>query len=211
MARSHQPGLIIVDRTVHGRYENYRTPEQRVPESPPGYVWETCMTMADQWSYKPDDRYKPTRQLVHLLVDIVAKGGNFLLNIGPDPNGELPPESLLRLREIGDWMRVNSSAIYGTRAIPPYKEGNICFTSLPDGTVNAVYLAGEGETAPPATITISSLRPEPRSEVRMLGVDRPLRWEVSGGGIVIQVPASVRRGPPCEHAWTLVMKVAGGE
>ena len=87
MARQHQPGLIIVDRTVGGRYENYRTPEQEVPDKALPYVWETCMTMGDQWSYKPDDKYKSTRQLIHLLVDIVAKGGNFLLNVGPDADG----------------------------------------------------------------------------------------------------------------------------
>ena len=56
MARSLQPGLIIVDRAVEGRYQNYRTPEQEVPEQPPDYIWETCMTMATSWSYAPADR-----------------------------------------------------------------------------------------------------------------------------------------------------------
>ena len=79
MARRHQPGLLVVDRTVGGRYENYRTPEQEVPPSPLPYAWESCLTMGDQWSFKPDDRYKSTRKLIHLLVGIVAKGGNFLL------------------------------------------------------------------------------------------------------------------------------------
>ena len=67
-----------MDRTVGGPHENYRTPEQEVPERTLDYPWETCMTMGDQWSFKPNDRYKSTRQLIHLLVDIVAKGGNFL-------------------------------------------------------------------------------------------------------------------------------------
>ena len=84
MARSHQPGLLVVDRTVGGRYENYRTPEQEVPEKAMPYVWETCMTMANQWSYKSDDKYKSTRQLIHLLVNIVAKGGNFLRQRRPE-------------------------------------------------------------------------------------------------------------------------------
>ena len=77
MARSFQPGLIVVDRAVPGRYENYRTPEQEVPEKPPEYLWETCMTMATSWSYVPDDTYKPTRKLVHLLVDVERRGGIF--------------------------------------------------------------------------------------------------------------------------------------
>ena len=74
MARRHQPGLIIVDRTVGGRYENYRTPEQEVPDKPLPYVWESCLTMGNPWSFKPSDKYKSTRTLIHLLVDIVRKG-----------------------------------------------------------------------------------------------------------------------------------------
>lgn len=118
MARRHQPGLIVVDRTVGGRYENYRTPEQEVPERPLKCVWESCLTMGDQWSYKPFDKYKSTRTLIHLLVNIVSKGGNFLLNVGPDADGQFPPTALARLDEIGRWMRVNSAAIYGTRGRP---------------------------------------------------------------------------------------------
>src|SRR6185369_6959450 len=103
MARSYQPRLIIVDRTVGGRHENYHTPEQEVPDQPPSFVWETCMTMGDQWSFKPEDKYKSTHRLIHLLVDIVGKGGNFLLNVGPQPDGQLPVTALSRLKEIGAW------------------------------------------------------------------------------------------------------------
>ncbi|MCL5099485.1 MAG: alpha-L-fucosidase, partial [Candidatus Omnitrophica bacterium] len=129
MARTYQPRLIVVDRTVGGRYENYRTPEQEVPQQPPPYVWETCMTMGNQWSYKPNDNYKSTHRLIQLLVDIVGKGGNFLLNIGPQPDGELPAAAVERLREIGAWMKVNGEAIYGTRAIAPFKDGQVVFTT----------------------------------------------------------------------------------
>ncbi len=203
MARSHQPGLIVVDRTVHGRYENYRTPEQQVPASPPDYVWETCMTMGDQWSYRPDDRYKPVRRLVHLLVEIVSKGGNFLLNIGPSPAGDLPPEALDRLAGLGTWMSVNGEAIYASRAIPPYGEGRVRYTRSRDGTVNAIVLAAEGATAPPERITLGSLVPRPGSEVRLLGWDRPLRWSEAPTGVVVEFPGEVRAHPPCDHAWTL--------
>ncbi|MHC1767114.1 MAG: alpha-L-fucosidase [Verrucomicrobiia bacterium] len=128
MARQHQPGLIVVDRTVGGRYENYPTPEQEVPDTPLPYVWETCMTMGNQWSFKPDDQYKSTHRLIHLLVDVVGKGGNFLLNVGPQPDGRLPGAAVQRMREIGDWLDVNGEAIYGTRPIAPYKDGNVIFT-----------------------------------------------------------------------------------
>ena len=201
MARSHQPGLIIVDRTVTGKYENYRTPEQEVPEKPLPYAWETCMTMGDSWSYVPNDRYKSTNRLIHLLVDIVSKGGNFLLNIGPNAEGELPAGSLARLKEIGDWMAVNSEAIYKTRPIAPYKEAKTCFTLLPDGTVYAIYLAEENETHPPSSIMFYSHQPKACGRIEMLGVPGALIWEAVGTGVLIRLPANAVRNPPCQHAW----------
>ncbi len=201
MARGHQPGLIVVDRSVTGRYENYRTPEQEVPEKPLPYIWETCMTMGDSWSYIPNDHYKPANRLIHLLVDIVSKGGNFLLNIGPDAQGELPPDSLARLREIGDWMAVNAEAIYKTRPVAPYKEAKICFTRLPDGAVCAIYLADADESRPPESLMLTSHQPRPGSKVEMLGVKNTLRWEPVGKGVLIHIPPSAVRNPPCRHAW----------
>ena len=208
MARGHQPGLLIVDRTVTGRYENYRTPEQEIPEKPLPYAWETCMTMGDSWSYNPRDRYKPARRLVHLLVDIVSKGGNFLLNVGPSPEGELAPEALDRLRAVGEWMKVNGEAIYGTRPVAPYKEAKTCFTALADGTVHAIYLADEDETAPPSKVMLTSIAPAPGSAVRMLGVREPVRWEKVGKGALLTLPPGAVARPPCRHAWVFKFKAA---
>jgi alpha-L-fucosidase len=204
MARRHQPGLIIVDRSVSGRYENYRTPEQFVPNRELPYPWETCMSMAVNWSYRSDDVYKSTNQLIHTLVDIVSKGGNFLLNLGPDANGEFHPDGVQRLKEIGQWMRVNSEAIYKTRPIAPYKEGNICFTTLKDeGTVFAIYLAEEQEKSPPPTISIKSFQPETGAKVYMLGHKEPLKWKRNGEGFLIELPQSMVRNPGSRHAWAL--------
>jgi alpha-L-fucosidase len=200
MARRHQPGLIIVDRTVGGRYENYRTPEQEVPEKPLPYVWESCLTMGDQWSYKPDDKYKSTRTLIHLLVDIVAKGGNFLLNVGPNADGELPPAAVQRLDAVGAWMKVNGAAIYGTRAVPPYKEGRSCLTRKKD-KLYVIFLGEEGHSGPPDEIRLSAIR-SARS-VRMLGAAEPVAWHIDATrGLTIRVPQALRLSPPCQHAWT---------
>ncbi len=207
MARALQPGLIVVDRDVPGRYENYRTPENQVPDAPLPYVWETCMPMATSWSYVATDTYKPARELVHLLVDIVAKGGNLLLNIGPSPEGEWAPDAYDRLAALGAWMQVNGDAIYRTRAVAPYKEGQLCYTRLPDGTLHAIWLAAPGEEAPPAVFEIPSFAPRPGSEVTMLGVAAPMAWERRGRGCVIRVPESVRARPPCRHAWTWRLSV----
>lgn len=210
MARRRQPGLLVVDRTVTGRYENYRTPEQEIPDQPLPYAWETCMTMGTSWSYNPKDVYKPAGRLIHLLVDIVSKGGNFLLNIGPSPAGEFAPEALDRLREIGAWMKVNGEAIYGTRPVAPYKEAKTCFTASPDGTVRAIYLADEDEAAPPAKIMLVSMAPAAGTAVRMLGVRQPVRWEKVGRGALLTLPAEAVAKPPCRYAWVFEFKPAGG-
>jgi len=204
MARQHQPHLIIVDRTAGTKHENYRTPEQEVPDRPLSYPWETCMTMGDQWSFKPNDNYKSTRRLVQLLVDIVAKGGNFLLNVGPQPDGDLPPEAVKRLQEIGKWMAVNGEAIYATRPIAPYKTGRVCFTSKGD-TVYAIYLAEDSRNAPPASIALPRGAPRPKagSEVHLLGFDGAMKWTEADGGVVIQLPEAAIKNPPCEHAWVV--------
>ncbi len=128
--RSLQPDIIINNRVDTGRsgmegtsepknVGDYETPEQKVPATGlPGVDWETCMTMNNHWGYNAVDKnFKSTKELIQLLVDIVSKGGNFLLNVGPMANGEFPPESVQRLKEIGEWMKVNSESIYGTKPI----------------------------------------------------------------------------------------------
>jgi alpha-L-fucosidase len=209
MARRHQPGLIIADRTVGGRYENYLTPEQEVPEKPLPCAWETCMTMGDSWSFKPHDRYKSTHRLIQLLVEIVAKGGNFMLNVGPQPDGQLPAEALSRMREIGAWMKVNGEAIYGTRPIAPYKDGNVCFTSK-GKVVYAIYVAKSETEDIPRQICFSSLRPRAGGEVCLLGAGERVKWQTdSAGKTVVEIPASAKKSPPCRHALVVKFELAG--
>lgn len=208
MARSHQPKLIVVDRTVGGRYENYRTPEQEVPEKPLPYPWETCMTMGDQWSYKPNDKYKSTYRLIHLLVDVVGKGGNFLLNVGPQPDGELPPVAVQRLEEIGAWMTINSDAIYGTRPIAPYKEGQTVFTHKGE-TIYAIYLPQQEGQGLPEHFTLASLKPRAGSKVQLLGTLANLSWQTDAGGkTTINIPSELQASPPCKHAFVLKFQAA---
>ncbi len=206
MARRHQPGLLVVDRTVGGEYENYITPEQEVPDEPLETPWESCITMGDQWSYKPNDRYKSTRSLIHLLVDVVAKGGNLLLNVGPQPDGLLPAPALERLREMGEWLRVNGEAIYGTRPLAPYKEGRVAFTRRGDAAY-AITLAEDEEERPPQRVAFTGLRPAPGSAVYLLGVETPLAWRCDESGVTIDIPPAVREAPPCRHAWVLKLMV----
>ena len=208
MARSYQKDLLIIDRTVTGKYENYRTPEQEIPEKLLDYPWETCMTMASSWSYVPGDVYKPTNKIIHNLVDIVCKGGNYLLNIGPSPDGTWADTAYVRLREIGDWMKINGEAIYYSRPILPYKSGKFCFTSNPDGTVYAIYLVSPDEKGMQPSFTVEGYMPSGGSTITLLGTGTNLKWKKEGdSGFRIEIPSSLRKNPPCEHGWVFKIRM----
>ncbi len=206
-AREKQPSLIVVDRAVAGPHQNYLTPENRVPDKMLPYPWESCIIMGGGWSYSFDPQFKSSRELVHMLVDIVSKGGNLLLNIGPSPEGIWYDEAYVRLEDIGEWMAVNGEAIYSSRPFEPYKERNVCFTRQKDGTVYAIYLGSDKEESPPSKIHLSSLAPASGAEISMLGVDGTLDWQRVGKGFSIDIPDSVRENPPSRFAW--IVKISG--
>ncbi len=114
------PNLITNDRLGGGVHGDLETPEQYIPATGiPGKNWESCMTMNGTWGFsKFDQNWKSTEMLVRNMIDIASKGGNYLLNIGPTAEGEVPVPSVERLKEVGVWMRDNAEAIYGTKASP---------------------------------------------------------------------------------------------
>lgn len=198
-ARARQPGLIVVDRDVPGPYQNYLTPEARVPPQPLPYPWEVPMPMARSWSYVPDDVYKSSHVLIQMLVDVVAKGGNLLLNIGPGPDGTWHDAAYDRLAALGAWMKVNASAIYDTRPVAPYSDGPLRFTRGKDGAFYAIYLPAANESALPRTLTLTGIAPAADARVTLLGTDRAIPWERSGGGLVARVPDGL--AAPNPDAW----------
>lgn len=130
--RKKHPGILSVDRTIGGAYENYVTPEQCVPEKPLNIPWESCITMATSFSFKYEDDYKTPREVITLLCDIVCKGGNLALNVGPQPDGRIPAGALKTMEGMGKWLNKYGEAIYGTRVVAPYKKDGVCFTQKKD-------------------------------------------------------------------------------
>ena len=115
MARQLQPDIIINDRA--GIPADFGTPENKV--SAQSRPWESCYSMNRTWGYAPYDRnYKTVHELLRLLGSCASQGGNFLLNVAPDRDGMIPIESVERLRQMGDWMRVNGKAIYNAGPSP---------------------------------------------------------------------------------------------
>jgi alpha-L-fucosidase len=194
MGRKNQPGLIVVDRTVSGPYENYTTPEQEVPAKPLDYPWETCMTMGNSWSYVPGDHYKSVHDLVQLLVKVVSRGGNFLMNIGPGPDGDWDPEAYKRLEGIGAWMKINSEGIYNSRAVAPYSAGDIYYTKSKDkNIVYAFMLSSQDRVALPPSLDIALTGIKKAKKVSLLGSNQKLTWKSNVTGIHLLIPKSAQQ------------------
>ncbi|MFV1447739.1 alpha-L-fucosidase [Maribacter sp. HS] len=135
---SLDPNIVV----TRGEME---TPEQSIPNTAMQGPWETCMTMGTQWQYKPtNESYKTGTELIEKLIEIRAKGGNFLMNVGPKPNGEIPLEQEERLREIALWMYVNSEGIKNVRPVPTIiKDGDMWFTKGKDENTAYVFITGQ--------------------------------------------------------------------
>ena len=137
LVRKHQPHIVMNNRlyrsaaagwpdksdwskgfSIDPQYGDFCTPEQKIPPNGvKGVDWETCMTMNTSWGFSQfDTNWKSSEQLIRNLVDVVSKGGNYLLNIGPEAEGSIPAASIERMQAIGEWMAVNGEAIYGTQA-----------------------------------------------------------------------------------------------
>jgi alpha-L-fucosidase len=148
--------------------------------------------MAGSWSYVPNDKYKSTNTIIHNLIDIVSKGGNYLLNIGPGPDGEWHDEAYVKLREIGKWIKLNGEAIYNTRPVHPYKEKNVCFTQSKDGkSIYVHYLLKENE-ATPAEINFTGPVFNNKAIVTMLSTDTKLRWKKENNIVKIGLPRNLK-------------------
>ena len=208
-ARQKQPGLIVVDRAVPGKFQNYLTPENKIPKGPLYHPWETNLISGGGYSYTFGAKYMTGREVVHKLIDIVAKGGNLLLNIAPSPYGEFDKAAYRMLKGVGGWMKINGEGIYNTRGMEPFRERtNLYFTkNRKKNLVFALYLvAKEGETLP-EEIFIHSHKPAKKMKISMLGSNQQLKWQSIGSGFKIILPQSLAENPP--HPYAAVFKISG--
>lgn len=160
-----QPKLVITRGVME-------TPEQYIPGVPLKGAWEGNLTMGTEWPWKPtNEDYKSGTQLIEILIETRAKGGNLLLNIGPKPNGEIPIEQESRLREIALWNFVNGEAVKNVRPWVITNENNVWFTRGKDSNTVYAFLTKmhPWRLGEPKTVTLRSVRSTPQTVVSVLG------------------------------------------
>jgi len=176
-------------RSLHGGF--YTTEYQLVhqgglDEEAARHKWEECRGIGGSFGYNRNENlsdYSTSEELVHMLVDVVSKGGNLLLNVGPTADGRIPVIMQQRLADMGNWLRVNGEAIYGTKqwAEAPDLDG-VRFTEK-GGDVYAITFSWPGQR-----LSVPMTRPPRNTTITLLGWDEPLRWRYRGGNVVVDVP-----------------------
>lgn len=177
--RAVNPNLIINNRC--GLPGDYRTPEQKIGAYDDQNPWETCMTIGDQWAYRPNDRYKTSQQCIQTLARCVGGDGNLLLNIGLRPDGTVDPTQADRLHAIADWMKVSSAAIYGTRG-GPYKPTSDFASTRKDNKVYLHVFKWDGDK-----VVLPAL-PKQITSSRLLG-GGSVRVSQTSDAVTVTVPA----------------------
>ena len=191
--RARQPWLISVDRTAGGPCENVITPEQTVPPEPLAVPWESCITLGSGFSYRYDDKFKSTEEVIHLLLDVVAKGGNLALNVAPGPDGRLPRPAVARLKELGAWLKRNGEGVYATRPTPPWRAGSWAFTARKDGSARYAFAIWSSIDAHAADQLVPLPRAEKVSKVVHLATGREIAFHAEPNGLMITLPADLVR------------------
>ncbi|MFB8265904.1 alpha-L-fucosidase [Streptomyces sp. NPDC055955] len=204
-----KPYEVAVNNRSGIGFHDFTTPEYTTYDNTVVAKWESSRGL-DPYSYgynaeTPDDRYMSTEEVVHSLVDIVSKNGNFLLDIGPRADGTIPEIMQTRLRETGHWLKTNGEAIYDTTYWSRMAQlgEDLRFTVRPN---KAFYIHSLAE--PGAQLTVEAAVPvRPGDKVTLLGHDRPLNWRTTGGSFVVDVPAAARAAG--EHVWVFKVEWKG--
>jgi alpha-L-fucosidase len=185
-------GTVSAPSSVHA---DYTTPEYAVFKQAPPKKWESTRGLGLSFGYNQaegEEHCLPAEKLVHTFIDIVSKGGNLLLNVGPDAAGRIPTLQRSRLEALGDWMTVNSEGIYSsrpwTRAEGTSADGQPLRFTTRAGQVYAFLLAQPGAQPGGRVLRLPGLAAQPGSEMRVLGRAGGLTWRQEGDDLVIELP-----------------------
>ncbi len=208
--RKMQPDVMFRARGI-GNYGDYYTPEGFFPgaKANTDMPWFVIYPYGKWFSYGTNDQFKGTGWIISNLTNIVAKGGNFMIGIGPDATGRFAPEAVAAIKEAGAWLKVNGEAIYATRPRTGdlWQEGEaIRYTRTKDK--RTIYAISRGWPGP--VLKLKKVEPMRGSKIYMLGWDAPLEWKYSLGsyreatGLEIALPAELQDEArrPCKMAWS---------
>lgn len=184
--RTLKPSLVINNRVGKKNPDDgdYGTPEQEIPAGGLDYDWESCMTLNRSWGYhKTDENWKSSQVVIENLVDCASKGGNYLLNVGPDEEGRVPQGSANILKEVGTWMDVYGDSVYGTRIS--------CFNKLPrgvrattkEGKVYLHFTEWQAENAVKIPALVNQI-----NGMKIMGTDINVNYTELKDGILIETP-----------------------
>lgn len=193
MARSYQPGLIVVDRACPGPHENYQTPEQTIPDTQILNPWESCMTLTYDWGWTDHPVFKTPAKIIAVLSEVVAKGGSLLLGVGPTPDGIIEEGAEQRLLQVGRWLTCNGAAIYGTVPTPVYcNEAHTVWFTADKTQPNVRYGIVPAENGLPATVTWKGNQPRRGSRIVDLATGRRLNWTCEQGAVTVTLPTGTQ-------------------
>jgi alpha-L-fucosidase len=189
-ARKRNPGMLVIDRGNVGPWMNYFTPELTIPKKQLDDPWESCMKLGLYWSWRPDQEYRPARDVINILTEIVAKGGSLALGVGPKPDGAFEQRVIDILHSVGLWLNENGKAIYSTRSAKIYNDGHTWFTADKNGkTLYAIYALPIGEKLP-ASITWKSN--VPTGKMKLLCNNKTLKYKVNGDDVTVTLPKGMK-------------------
>jgi len=198
--RKTNKDLLMVDRMMGGRHENYVTPERKIPsyDEIPKQTWESNIPLGNDWGYVPTDVYKSSREIILAIIDVVTKGGNIILGVGPKPDGTFTEESKSMMAEIGKWVSLCGEGIYETRALTDLAGDRTWKMTRKGDCYYGFYIISE-EASSPTSLMIDHIEVEGKiiKNVATLDHQELVNFEEEKGAYQLMLPER-------EFPWSII-------